>query len=235
MRYALYFTPPAGDRLTRLASDWLGRNAFNGKTRAASAIGGLSAPDVARHTAAPRRYGFHATLKAPFALAEGCSEADLMRALMFFCGELRPFSIPRLRIERLGPFFALTPVERLAELDALAAEVVREFDTFRAPPSAAEVERRNPEKLGRRERANLQRWGYPYVFDDFRFHMTLTGSVSETEAPRVQEVLTSIFEPALHEPVNVGSVALFVEANAGGPFIVHSLHPLGRIETRKTA
>lgn len=235
MRYAIYFTPPAGDRLTRLAADWLGRNAFNGATIGQGPKGSLTAGEVARHTAFPRRYGFHATLKAPFALAANRTEADLMRALMLFCGELRPFSIPRLRIERLGSFFALTPDGPVAELDQLAAEVVREFDAFRAPLTEAEVARRNPERLSPRELANLRRWGYPYVFEDFRFHMTLTGPVDEAEAPRVRETLAAIFEPALQEPVEVGAVALFVEQEAGGPFTVHSLHPLGRVETRKTA
>ncbi len=93
MRYALYFTPPVGDRLTRLASSWLGRNAFSGKTLEPPVVTGLNAAEIAFHTAAPRRYGFHGTLKAPFSLREGTSEAELLRALMLFCSGLEPFEI----------------------------------------------------------------------------------------------------------------------------------------------
>ena len=32
MRYAIYFTPPADDPLTRRASHWLGRDAMTGET-----------------------------------------------------------------------------------------------------------------------------------------------------------------------------------------------------------
>jgi hypothetical protein len=31
--------------------------------------------------------------------------------------------------------------------------------------------------LNQSQVANLDRWGYPYLFADFRFHMTLTGKV----------------------------------------------------------
>lgn len=235
MRYAIYFTPPAGERLTRLASNWLGRNAFTGSVRETAPVGGLDSAEIARHTAAPRRYGFHATLKAPFRLAEHRSEADLLRALMYFASSTDPVAIPRLRIERLGPFFALTPADPLPALDSLAAAVVREFDPLRRPLTDAEIERRNPEALDPRRLANLHRWGYPYVFEDFRFHMTLTGPVEESEATRVRAALSEVFEPALAEPVEIGALALFVEPEAGAPFTVHSLHPLGRIERRKTA
>lgn len=235
MRYAIYFSPPAGDRLTHRASRWLGRNAFTGKAVEAEPAGGLTADDIAHHTAAPRRYGFHATLKAPFELAGPATEADLLRAMMHFCGTVEPVVIPRLRIARIGPFFALTPHEQPADLTALAARVVSEFERFRAPLDEAGIERRNPERLTRPQLANLYRWGYPYVFDEFRFHMTLTGPVADAEAETMRAILETIFEPLLREPVTVGNVALFVEPAPGAPFIVHSLHPLGAVMRRKSA
>ncbi|MGQ3281168.1 MAG: DUF1045 domain-containing protein, partial [Shinella sp.] len=71
MRYALYFTPSASDPLTLSAQRWLGRNAFTGATLAQLSVQGFDAATLAGLTADPRRYGFHATLKAPFSLAEG--------------------------------------------------------------------------------------------------------------------------------------------------------------------
>src|SRR5690606_24575986 len=77
MRYAIYFTPERDHPLTRKAAQWLGRDAFGGETLPPSSAAPLSAAEVAFQTAAARRYGFHATLKAPFRLAEGTSESEL--------------------------------------------------------------------------------------------------------------------------------------------------------------
>jgi len=235
MRYAIYFVPPMNDPLNRVATNWLGRDVFTGQTVEAPAITGLNSAEIAFHTAAPRRYGFHGTLKAPFVLAEGHTEEDLLRKLMRFSDTVKPFEIPRLEISKIGPFFALTPSEPIPDLIDLAARIVREFDDFRAPPSEAELERRNPDRLTAAQLENLHRWGYPYVFEEFRFHMTLSGPVDRAERDRVEQALHAFFDPVLSEPVEVENIALFVEDEPGAPFSVHSLHPLGRLDQRRTA
>ena len=103
--------------------------------------------------------------------------------------------------------------------------VVR-FDRFRAPLNAAEIARRRPERLNAVQRHNLERWGYPSVFEEFRFHMTLTGPVEEKDRPRIARILDEFFAPVLAEPVEIANLALFVEPEPGAPFEVHSLHPL---------
>ncbi len=233
MRYALYFTPPASHRLTQLASRWLGRDAFSDRAFEPAAAGGFAADEIARHTESPRRYGFHGTLKAPFALADPEDHPEFLAALMNFCSARDRFPMPRLSVSRLGPFFALTPAEPSDALQAMADDVVREFDHFRAPLSEADIARRSPERLSETERAHLKRWGYPYVFDAFRFHMTLTGPVPETDAARMERLLEDHFAPVLAEPLDFDSLALFIEPKRGEPFVVDSLHPLGKIEHRR--
>src|SRR6188472_959129 len=111
MRYAIYFTPPQDSPLTRLAAGWLGRDAFSGSTVAPPPVTGLTPAEIAFHTAAPRRYGFHATLKAPFLLAPNETEASLVDALAEFAGHVEPFMIPRLAIGQIDRFFALLPTQ----------------------------------------------------------------------------------------------------------------------------
>ncbi len=235
MRYAIYFTPGPDDALTRIAANWLGRNPFTGATSTAPATSLLTPTEIAFHTAAARRYGFHATLKAPFRLAEGESEASLDKALAAYAASVEPVIIPHLVLGQIDRFFALIPGEVSPELNRFAGDVVEKFDRFRAPLTDAEIERRNPDALSQIEFRNLCQWGYPYVFDTFRFHMTLTGRVSAEESPKLRATIERLFGNAVAEPFAIDGLALFVEREPGAPFMVHSYHALGQRRERKTA
>jgi putative phosphonate metabolism protein len=235
MRYAIYFTPPAHDPLTLAASQWLGRNAFSGDMVEPPAIRGIGIHDIAFNTAIPRRSGFHATLKAPFRLAPDVTEPMLLRHLMRFAGSHEPFELPHLEVGRLGSFFGLMPAMPCEQMRLFSCAVVQEFDPFRAPLSEAEIERSDPGDLSAPQFANLYRWGSPYVMDEFRFHMTLTGPLTAPDIGRFEKVLRDYFAPYLTKRVEISNLALFVEEEPGAPFQVHSLHPMGRVAARKIA
>ncbi len=235
MRYAICFTPSASDPLSHVAASWLGRNVFSGEMVEPPAIRGLGIHEIAFHTAVPRRYGFHGVLKAPFHLSSEVSEPQLLRDLMRFCGTLSPFQIPRLEVARLGTFYSLSPIRPCDQVHFLSSAIVQEFDRFRAPLSEADIERSDPDGLSAAQFANLYRWGNPYVMDEFRFHMPVTGPVNAVDMPRIEQALRAMFDPVLAEPVTVSNVALMIEEGAGGPFRVHSLHPMGKVSARKIA
>jgi putative phosphonate metabolism protein len=217
VRYAIYFSPAKDHPLTEAASRWLGRNAFSGTLHD-------DHDDYADMTEEPRRYGFHATLKAPFELAEKYSEAELLTAFEDFAASQSTFEIPRVVVGALGPFFALVPDRTYQPLQDFAAEV----DRFRAPLSETDIARRRPQMLTESQRQNLSLWGYPHVMDDFRFHMTLTGRIDESEQLAMREVLSSRFSEFTDRPLSISSLALFIEETRGAPFTVHSWHPLGQ-------
>lgn len=235
MRYIIGFTPPPRDPLTMTAASWLGRNVFTGDRVEESETGGLGLREVAFYTAMPRRYGFHAALKAPFRLAEPTAEAALLRDLMRYSGTFEPFQIPRLEVARLGNTFGLVPSYPLAPLNYLASALTQEFDHFRAPLSEAEIDRCDPDLLSATQFANLHRWGCADVMDEFRFRMALTGPVHAADMPRMERVLRDLFEPVLSEPILVSNIALMMEESNDGPFRVHSLHPIGKVTARKSA
>ncbi|UWM81499.1 MULTISPECIES: DUF1045 domain-containing protein [Rhizobium] len=226
MRYALYFSPPKDDPLTGAASLWLGRNAFTGETYPAPEYEQLSAAEQFELTADPRRYGFHATIKAPFSLASSVTEKDLMTVAEDFAKRTQAFEIPELVLGQLGRFFALVPGSVHQPLQDFAAKVVRSFEPFRAALSEADMARRNPEKLSDSQRAHLQRWGYPYVMEDFGFHMTLTGQVLETRAEVMKAILTERFAGFTGRPLSISGLAVFIEETRGAPFKIHSWLPL---------
>jgi putative phosphonate metabolism protein len=235
MRYAIYFTPRQDEPLARIAANWLGRDPFGAATRPIEAVGDLSAAEVAFHTASARRYGFHATLKAPFRLASNETEASLRAALDAFAEATPVVAIPRLVVSQIDSFFALVPEGPLPALNRFADDVVLGFDRFRAPLTEAEIERRSPDSLKPAEFRNLCQWGYPYVFETFRFHMTLSGRAASQESPRLRAAIDSLFADVLLRPVPVDALTLFVETEPGAPFSVLSHHALGRCPARKTA
>lgn len=235
MRFAIYYTPAQPDPLTRAASRWLGRDAFTGEMMAPPTLDGLTSQELAFHTAAPRRYGFHATLKAPFRLADGTNQVDLDRAVAKLAADMEPVNLPRLVLAELDGFLALVPGELAPPLQHLAAQVVRMLDPLRAPLTDAELERRNPDALRPDEFRNLCQWGYPYVFEAFRFHMTLTGRLDAAERARLRGAIGDVFGPLIGAPLAVDALAVFVEPEPGAPFLVHSRHALGREPSRMSA
>ncbi|MDT8855460.1 DUF1045 domain-containing protein [Paracoccaceae bacterium Fryx2] len=218
-RYAIYFAPDPGP-LADFTAAWLGWDAQAGVRVVQPDIPGLPRP-VEEITATPRKYGFHGTVKPPFRLARGSDVTDLHAAMLALCGHLAPVSTPALALHRLGGFVALTPLGDPAPLADLAARVVAALDGFRAVPTHAELARRRPERLSPRQREHLDRWGYPYVMDEFRFHLTLTGNLPEAEADQVVEVLAPVLAPLLPAPFRVSSLCLFGQAEDG---LFHLLH-----------
>lgn len=235
MRYAIYFAPPSDDRLSQTASRWLGRDAFTGGALDCPENPALGREDQMVLTAEPRRYGFHGTLKAPFELTPQRGEPDLIAAFDEFAAEIEPFEVPEIALHQIGPFFALVSAEACPALQHLAEQAVRRFEPFRAPLSEADLARRNPERLTQRQREYLAAWGYPYVFDEFQFHLTLTGPVPEEMHRPMREALETVFAEFIGKPLAVSTIALFAEERRGAPFTAHSLLPLGGASERKIA
>ncbi len=223
LRYAVYHTPHSTHPLTLAASSWLGRNPF-GMTviDPAHPCGWYNEEPLALVRDAAR-YGFHATLKAPFSLAPHKSEDELVTAFEDFEAALDPLIIPSLALRQIDGFFALVPDVPVDAIQELAALAVKKFDMFRAPLTSSDMARRNPDQLTARQRAYLEEWGYPYVFEEFFFHMTLTNRVSEENSSRVLEALEEHFSKFIGKPYHVDHLALFVEQSPGANFSIHSM------------
>ncbi len=211
LRYAVFYTPPPG-LLADFGAGWLGWDMRNGKRVAHPALPDV---DIAALTAPARKYGFHATIKPPFSLAEGKTADALSDAFAALCANLRPASLAGLQISHLGRFLALTVVGDQAQISDIAAQVVRDLDDFRVPPSAEELLQRNNERLNPVQRENLNRWGYPHVMAAFRFHITLTGKADKTTLARTAHVLGLMISPLLPRPFVIDSLTLVGQRQDG--------------------
>jgi len=218
-RYALYFAPRADTRLARFGNHWLGRDAESGALLKQPRLEGWDSDRLRLLTEAPRHYGFHGTLKAPFRLADGCDAGMLRRAMAVFAAGRRAFAIDGLQLQEIGNFIALTPREPSLALGELADACVMEFDSYRARPEATELAKRQTAGLTPRQQELLARWGYPYVLDEFRFHLSLTGPIEDrAERTRLLASLTHLVEPIVTEPVPVSELCLFVQPDRKTPF-----------------
>jgi putative phosphonate metabolism protein len=229
-RYALYYVPKPASALYALGAALLGHDAFTGAMPVPPEAVLAALPDWRDLTREPRVYGFHATLKAPFALAPGFGEADLVRALADFSTMPRAIPVITPIVDLLGHFVAIVPAAPVPILDALAADCVRAFDPFRAPLSPEDRARRDPASLSARQAAHLDRWGYPHVMEDFRFHMTLTGRVPTERRAAVLAALRDVFSPLGLDQIAIDHIAVSRQDEAGAPFRVLShqaLRPSG--------
>jgi putative phosphonate metabolism protein len=220
-RLALYWAPETDDPLHACASAWLGRDAESGAAVTQPAVDGI---DLAQATADPRTYGLHATLKPPFRLRHGYAAAREATAAL--AARTAPFDLPPLAVHDLDGFLALREAAPCPALHALADACVTDLDDHREPPDAAEIARRRPERMSPAQRAHLDRWGYPYVFEEWRFHVTLTRRLAPEEKAVLMPTVTAFLGDAPARPRRVAAISLFVQAAPGAPFTIAERLPL---------
>lgn len=233
MRHAIYFAPRDSALLARLGARWLGRDALAGHGLQQPIVADIDGETFAAATAGARRYGFHGTLKAPIALKPECDETAFVAAATAFALTRAPVTIPAITLDRLGGFLALVPAAPVPALDALAGDLVVALDGFRAPASETEITRRRRAGLTPRQDALLIEYGYPYVLEEFRFHMTLTDALPAEIADAVQRGAARFFAPVLGRAVLVDALAHFVEPEPGANFVLRRFIPLGNTSTAR--
>ncbi|MFZ6757161.1 DUF1045 domain-containing protein [Undibacterium sp. Ji50W] len=226
-RYALYFAPDSDNAWWHAGNQWLGRDADAARDLPQPPLDGIQ-PDVQHQlTQDARRYGFHATLKAPFHLAPGYTEAALHLALEEFCQQLAPVTGLAPGVQWMGNFLALRPTKNQTAINELAFACVQQFDRFRAPMSTADLARRQQHPLNARQQALLMQWGYPYTQEEFRFHMTLTDRLEQGPlADHFHAAAQAYFD--LDTPLDINSIALFTEPQPGADFQLSARFPFGR-------
>ncbi|MEL7393585.1 MAG: DUF1045 domain-containing protein [Pseudomonadota bacterium] len=217
-RYAIYYAPPADDPLWALGSEWLGRDAYTGENLTRPDYPNFAIGDMDRLTSSPAHYGFHATMKAPFELKAGETEATLLDRLEAFSRSQSAFDVD-LAVKPLGQFLALQLTSNVEAMRALHEACVKDFDHFRAPITQSDIERRRKANLSSEQDARLLEWGYPYIFDEFRWHMTLSSRiVSDNTRDKMLSLLTEHFSCVIAKPHKVDGIAVYRQVDRCAPF-----------------
>lgn len=218
-RYAIYYAPAADDPLWAKTADWLGWDALSGKA-VDGPLPGVAREALFARSVSARRYGFHATIKPPMSLRDGVDGAELQRALADFAATAQPVSMGKIKLALLDGFIALIPVVQSEELTSFAGEVVEAFEPYRAPLSPAERGRRlDGRQFSPRQIELIDRYGYPYVFEEFQLHMTLTDRLAEPERETYMRAASQHFGALAEAEMVLDRLVLFHEPEAGGPFV----------------
>lgn len=218
-RVAIYAAPDPQSVWWRVGSEWLGRCASQAVAVTQPIIRGIDPAELLRLTSEPRRYGWHATLKAPFRLEPGVGFPALREALTAIAQDHHAFDIGHFNVTHLGKFIALQPVDPPAALNALANDCVRRLQPLAAPLNEHELARRRSARLTQEEDALMLAWGYPWVLDRFNFHFSLTGPLTGLTAEslsRLHQSATDHFRNL--PPLRLDRLSVFVEPSPGGDF-----------------
>jgi len=212
-RYAIYYAPAPGDPLDRRAATWLGFDASE-PSPVVTELGNTGLSTMA----SARRYGFHATIKAPMRLNNGRRRDDFLEAVSTFAKGTAPVEIGPLKVTNINGFLALVPVRQPPEISMFASSCVAHFEPFRAPLTEAEVNKRLEAGLSARQRELLEQYGYPYVMDEFRMHLTLTDRLLPAQNLALLELAHDWFAPVLRSPYTLDRLAVFHEETPGAGF-----------------
>ncbi|MDR2349246.1 MAG: DUF1045 domain-containing protein [Deltaproteobacteria bacterium] len=221
-RLAVYFVPEDDSPLGIFGGRLLGRLPRAGTPVERASFPGPRGRGFERSAEKAGRYGFHATLVAPF--VPRVSEKTVANALKEFSKTRETIRMPGLAPKIMpGRFAALVPgdavPESLGKLEKALVETMDEFRDKSVPPKD-----RGP--LTERQKILMKKWGYPRVLGEFRFHLTLAGDVDENFFRLVGELMT----PAVLEPFAIDSLSLSRE-DPDGIFRLVGSFRLGLPET----
>jgi len=219
-RYAIYYAPAHGSVLDRFGAEHLGYDAWTGADIGFPDGTVEASPDWHDLTCDARKYGFHATLKAPFGLADGATVSDLCAACAAFAATPREVPVIRPVVDAISGFIAVVPAVWSDALLRLAADCTSALDSFRRPLTPEDRARRKPALLTPRQVDYLDRWGYPYVMDEFRFHMTLTGRLDTERRQQVLATLRPRFAATGLERLAIDRIALFRQPDPAARFCI---------------
>jgi putative phosphonate metabolism protein len=218
-RYAIYYTPPPFSALARFGAGVIAYDCFDAVEVTPARLDGIDANMQKLMTLDPRRYGFHATIVAPFHL-KSQSEDEFIAAASAYASRMRPVRIGPLKVAALGDFIALVPAEPNERISSFAADCLKAFDEFRAPLTAADRERRLKSGLTAHQIELLDRWGYPHVLDEYRFHMTLTGALPDNMRNSFHEAMELAFADRSRDTFELDAISVMRQDDAGSRFRV---------------
>ena len=212
-RYAIYYVPSENSELDLFGKCWLGWDPYKGVETTKSDLSKLpSFKKFSSLVLTPKQYGFHGTIKAPFRLKNEYTYNDLENKVREISKQIHSFYFDQLIIKKLGNFIGLIPTNNL-KINAVSNKFVEELDYLRDELSESEIKKRKPHKLTSNQKQMLFKWGYPYVFNEFKFHLTLTSKLNVVEIDEVFRSLQNILKQVNLNKISFNNICIFGQKN----------------------
>lgn len=218
-RFAIFYAPDRSSSLWRKSAEWLGWDAAAQTFLKQPDFKKIPSAEFVEATKSPRRYGFHATLKPPMRLAAGVNLDRLQAVARALSAKLAAAPIGRLEVKLIDGFLALVPQKQKKPLTQLAADCVDYFEPMRAPLEVEERLVRMSAGLNDAQIQMLDQYGYPYVKDQFRMHLSLTGRLEPSQQQVFASAAEKWFGPTLEEDYALNAISVYHEPEAGKPFV----------------
>jgi hypothetical protein len=130
-------------------------------------------------------------------------------------------------LNEISGFLALLPAAQSRALTDFAGECVGAFDAFRAAAGEADRAKRVANGLTERQIELLDRFGYPYVLEQFQLHMTLTDRLGPADHDDVLAAAKGRFARFDGTEIVLDRLVLFHEPAPGSAFSRLQDFPLG--------
>ena len=223
-RVAIYFLPKKNSSLENFGKNLLGRDINKKKkislTRRQKYFinrGFTYFDELKDYCEEPAKYGFHATLKAPFRLKRNVKTKNFYDVISHIAAQHSRFKIKGLKIVYSKKFTFITSRKPNKLLINLENDLVKHLDTFRAELNKTEIKKRIPDSLTFKQNKYLKEWGYPFVFDQFKFHMTLMNQNNNKLSNKQKLELEKLIYKISNNVIEFNEISLLGE-NKNGHF-----------------
>ena len=223
-RVAIYFLPKKNSSLENFGKNLLGRDINKKKkislTRRQKYFinrGFTFFDELKDYCEQPAKYGFHATLKAPFRLKRNVKTKNFYDVISHIAAQHSRFKIKGLKIVYSKKFTFITSRKPNKLLINLENDLVKHLDTFRAELNKTEIKKRIPDSLTFKQNKYLKEWGYPFVFDQFKFHMTLMNQNNNKLSNKQKLELEKLIYKISNNVIEFNEISLLGE-NKNGHF-----------------
>lgn len=228
-RYAICYAPEKNSPLNSFGQTWLGRDVRTGNRIDQPEVEGVYSQELRNIVSPAAFYGFHGTLKPPFYLPVPELEEKLISDIQAFAASEKSFHLPRLTVARIGRILVLEPERSSDPINRLAERCVRHFDSYRRSSSCEDSDDRASSRLSSTQQENIIKWGNPYVMDEFKFHLSLTGPILDIHlSDHLMRVIQRQIAALDLNSIEVASICLFFQADKNQPFLLHSRYKFGR-------
>jgi hypothetical protein len=139
----------------------------------------------------------------------------------------KPVPLHGLVMQYEGECLAFTLDNPMDAVAAVASHCVQDLRPLSAPLTPVDIARRRRAELSSQQDAYMLQWGYPYVFEEFRWHMTLSGPLTHHSAMQREHFrLGALQHFESLPPMSLDGLALFRESAPGDAFEYVARWPL---------